>query len=94
MQEITLSMTDEEFEVFGSCFLRDMPIRNVQVLLDDAPQFDENGKPIMTDYTDIEWMRECVITQVMKTATKGWNKLTLDGNPMDMERVKQIKANL
>jgi len=94
MQEITLTMSDEEFEVFSSCFLRDMPIRNVQVLLDDVPQFDEDGKPIMTDYTALEWIKLYVVGQLQKKATKGYYKLMADQNPPDAELMKSMLSNL
>ena len=94
MIDTGFKFTEEDFALVSAGFNRDMPIRNVQVVIDDVPQFDEDNKPVMTEYTDLEWIRQYVIGQVMKKATKGWRKLTLDGNPMDMERVKQIKANL
>jgi hypothetical protein len=94
MQEITLAMADGEFAVFASCFCRDMPIRNVQVLIDNEPQFDEDNKPVMTDYTALEWIKLYVVGQLQKKATKGYGKLVLDQNPPDAALMETMLSNL
>jgi hypothetical protein len=94
MQEITLAMADEEFEVFASCFCRDMPIRNEQVLIDDEPQVDEDNKLIMTNYTALEWIKLYVVGQLQKKATKGYNKLVLDQNPPDADLMEAMLTSL
>jgi hypothetical protein len=93
MPEIIISTTDEEFVVFASCFCRDMPIRNVQVVIDDEPQFDEDNKPVMTDYTPLEWIEAYMLKQTMKKVEKGFAKLTLAGNPPNKELMQEMLIN-
>jgi hypothetical protein len=94
MQEIPLAMTDEEFVVFASCFCRDMPIRNEQVLIDDELQVDEDGKPVMTDYTQLEWIKLGIVSYLRKKGLKGYNKLVLDQNPPDAALMEAMLSSL
>jgi hypothetical protein len=94
MQEIKFTMTDEYFEVLAQCFCRDKPIRNDQVVIDGELQVDEDGKPITTNYTSLDWIEKYMIDQTSKISFKGFDKLTLDGNKPDKELIQAMLANL
>lgn len=95
MEQVVFSASDEDFADILAGFCREQPIQNDTVMADGEPVLDENGDIVTTDYTQKEWLKKCVAEKyVMKRAIKGWNKLKLDNDPIDQDRIKDIINNL
>jgi hypothetical protein len=95
MQQITFNMSDEEFEIYAACFCRHIPIQNVQVVIDGEIQFDDDDKPVMTDYTKLEWIKMSVVRDYLAPkGLKGFDKLRADNNQADKVIIKSMLENL
>ena len=86
---------EEDFATVVACFERVQPIPQIQEVIDDIPQFNEDKTPKMVDSCDsIQNIKNLFVRVFTKKCTKGFNQLTLDGNPPDAELIKRLTDSI
>jgi hypothetical protein len=87
MVKIEFEFTDEDFALLASGFCRQTAI--------PQEMKEVGGKNQLVDIMSPEdHIKQTAVKGIERLARKGWNKLTLDGNPIDETKVSHILDNL